>query len=409
MMKPALGALLVGLMACGGGGGSNSTVVIQPDGSGGGDSGPGVCNPLTQTGCNAGEKCTWISDQDDPPIGHVGCAPEAAAPKQIDEVCTDPPAGPMGYDDCAKGSVCLAGVCKQICDVNGGDPTCDTNHSCTRYADFFEVGGNAVAGVCDPGCDPLTQELKVGTNKTACGSPTATAPNSGCYGYSDYSCAPVGPTTLELLDRDPPRTSPSGNPYLNGCAPGFIPFFYEMTGSTTTVCSGFCSALEVDNTPAKAAGDIGNAAALGKMPTEAAPVAGSSICSGAKKGTTMGGQSSSCQFLWPYVQEDDGSFLAGFDQSIYLDTLGICMFTPAYNYDDDMNTQTPNVPYPKCASLPPRSASTTGDSDDAVDWGCYKLANSMFAASDKPDMATAKKMVRLPKNAPMELVRHSFH
>jgi len=408
MMKPALGALLVGLMACGGGGGSNSTVIVT-DGSTGGDSGPGVCNPLTQTGCNTGEKCTWINDQDDPPIGHVGCAPEDAAPKQIDEACAEGPAGPMGYDNCAKGSVCLAGVCKQICDVNGGTPTCDENHSCTRYADFFEVGGNAVAGVCDPGCDPLTQELKVGTSKTACGSPTANMPNSGCYGYSDYSCAPVGPTTLELLDRDPPRTNAAGNPYLNGCAPGFIPFFYEMTGSTTTVCSGFCSAVEVDNT--KPAGDIGNAAALGKMPTSAAPVAGDAICSGAKKGTTMNNVSSSCQFLWPYVQEDDGSFLAGFDQSIYLDTLGICMFTPAYNYDDDMSTQTPNVPYPRCANLPPRSGATPDNDDDAVDWGCYTLANtpSTFTSSDKPNMATAKKMVRLPKNAPMQLVRHSFH
>ncbi|MDX2091920.1 MAG: hypothetical protein SFX73_28920, partial [Kofleriaceae bacterium] len=184
MKKHALGALIVGLMACGGGGGSNTTVIIT-DGAGG-DSGPTTCNPLTQTGCNAGEKCTWIEDQENPPIGHVGCAPEAAAPKAIGTACTPPPPGPMGYDDCAKGSVCLAGVCKQICDVNGGAPTCDENHSCTRYADFFEVGGNAVAGVCDPGCDPLTQELKVGTNKAACGSPTPNMPNSGCYGYDDY-------------------------------------------------------------------------------------------------------------------------------------------------------------------------------------------------------------------------------
>jgi hypothetical protein len=121
MKKHALGALFLGLMACGGGGGSDTTVVL-PD-SGGTDSGPDVCNPLTQTGCNSGEKCTWINDQDDPPIGHVGCAPEAAAPKAIGEKCTAPPAGPMGYDDCAKGAVCLSGECKQICDINVGTPT----------------------------------------------------------------------------------------------------------------------------------------------------------------------------------------------------------------------------------------------------------------------------------------------
>ncbi|HVJ97914.1 MAG TPA: hypothetical protein VNC41_13870, partial [Acidimicrobiia bacterium] len=127
-------------------------------------------------------------------------------------------------------------------------------------------------------------------------------------------------------------------------------------------------------------------------------------------GTTMNNVSSSCQFMWPYVQEDDGTFPAVFEQSVYMDTLGICMFTPAYNYDNDMNTQTPNVPYPRCATLPPRSGATTGDNDDAMDWGCYKFSNTMpFASSDKPSLATAKKMVRLPKNAPMELVRHSFH
>src|ERR1041384_8183405 len=66
----------------------------------------GACNPLTQTGCNAGEKCTWINDQDNPPIGHVGCAPDGTI--ALDGACTDPPAGPMGYDTCVKGTVCLS-------------------------------------------------------------------------------------------------------------------------------------------------------------------------------------------------------------------------------------------------------------------------------------------------------------
>ena len=96
------------------------------------------------------------------PEGGVGGTPIA-----LGGACTDPVAGPMGYDDCAKGTVCLSGECKAICDVNGGTPACAENFACTRYADFFESGGTAVAGVCDPGCDPLTQDLKIGTNKTA--------------------------------------------------------------------------------------------------------------------------------------------------------------------------------------------------------------------------------------------------
>jgi hypothetical protein len=403
MKKLAMGALMVGLMACGGGGGSSSTVIVTDTG-GGGDVGPATCNPLTQTGCNASEKCTWIEDQENPPIGHVGCAPEAAAPKAIGAACTPPPPGPMGYDDCAKGSVCLAGVCKQICDVMGGAPTCDENHSCTRYADFFEVGGNAVAGVCDPGCDPLTQDLKIGTNKVACGSPTGNMPNSGCYGYDDYSCAPVGPTTLTLLDRDPPRTNASGNPYLNGCAPGFIPFFYEMTGSTTTLCSGYCSALEIDSTQPN--NNQGNATALAKMPADAAPVAGHGVCSAIYKGSSA---NSSCRFMYPYVEDDMGNLPLAFEQGPYLDTLGICFEYTQFNYDHDMNTQTPNMPYPNCATLPKRSGTTTGDADDAADWGCQKRANSMFADDGKLEFNAALKQVRMPKQAPMELVRHSFN
>ncbi|MBL0214557.1 MAG: hypothetical protein IPQ07_11785 [Myxococcales bacterium] len=34
-----------------------------------------TCNPLTQTGCLANEKCAWIVDQQSPRIGHIGCAP----------------------------------------------------------------------------------------------------------------------------------------------------------------------------------------------------------------------------------------------------------------------------------------------------------------------------------------------
>ncbi|MBL0215755.1 MAG: hypothetical protein IPQ07_17980 [Myxococcales bacterium] len=34
------------------------------------------CNPLTQTGCNEGEKCNWIYDQLMPTlVGHIGCEP----------------------------------------------------------------------------------------------------------------------------------------------------------------------------------------------------------------------------------------------------------------------------------------------------------------------------------------------
>lgn len=400
---------LLFLMACSDKG-SNNTLILDV---GAGDTLPPSCNPLTQTGCDAGEKCTWINDQDNPPIGHVGCAPEGGVggtPLALGAACTDPVAGPMGYDDCMKGTVCLTGECKQICDVNGGAPTCDANHACSRYADFFESGGTAVAGVCDPGCDPLTQDLKIGTNKVACGSPNASMPSKGCYGFSEYSCAPAGSTSWPLTDRMMPRTNAAGNPYLNGCAPGFIPLFYEMTGSTKTLCTGFCSALEIDNrpnigtpplTPAQRA--KGNPAALGKLPLSAAAVAGDATCNADKKGSEA---SSQCHFLWWYLEDTStGELPAVFDQGPYRDTLGVCMAISHFMYDSDMD-MTPDTQYPDCATLPPRSSSTTGDTDDAADWGCQLRANSMFASSGKTRVNPAMKNIRMPKQTEMELVRH---
>ncbi len=398
MKKLALGALFAGLTACGGGGGNNSVQLVDA---------PTVdamttCNPLTQGGCNPGEKCTWINDQDDPPIGHVGCAPDPGATGiAIAGACTEGPAGPMGYDTCVKGAVCLSGECKQICDQAGGAPTCDQNHSCTRYADFFETGGTAVAGVCDPACDPLTQDLKVGAVKQACGSTMATMPTKGCYGYDDYSCAPAGPSVYALTDRAAPRTNASGNPYLNGCAPGFLPFFYEMTGSTVTKCTGYCAALEIDNTQLTDT-TKGSATAIGKLPTTAA-AAGDATCNATKKGSTA---DSHCKFMWPYVADrTTGELPMQFAMGPHLDTLGVCQSIGFFSYDHDMMPGTANLPFPACRMLPRLTASM--DDEDAADWGCQKFSNSTFVGG-KPKLHPALSNVRVPKDLPLEIVRHNL-
>lgn len=404
MKKLALGALFVGLTACGGGSDNNNVVIV--DGST--VDGMTVCNPLTQTGCNAGEMCTWINDQDNPPVGHVGCAP--AGTVAIGSACTEGPAGPMGYDNCAKGGVCLGGECKQICDHQGGAPTCDQNHSCTRYADFFVSGGNTVAGVCDPSCDPLTQNLKIGTAPAnlACGSPMPTAPTKGCYGYDSYSCAPVSTATLTLTDRTEPRTNGAGNPYLNGCAPGFIPLFFEGTGSMKTLCSGFCAALEADNRDAAHIAAVkGDATALGKLPADPAPVVNKSTCAANQKGSAG---NSHCKFLWPFLVENN-MLPMQFEEGPYLDTLGVCMLIDQFNYDNDMDPATPNVNYPSCATLPPPTASA--DDDDAGDWFCAKVSSLVppaFNSGSKYPSNPAMRDIRLPKREDMqlEITRHKL-
>jgi hypothetical protein len=280
------------------------------------------------------------------------------------------------------------------------------NHSCTNYADFFDVGGTAVAGVCDPSCDPLTQDLKVGTNKTACGSTMAAMPNKGCYGYSDFSCAPAGDNTK--LDRAMPSTNSAGNPYLNGCAPGFVPLVYEMTGSTKTLCTGLCAALETDNTTsttqvagasqtAHNAASKGDAAALGKLPTDATAVAAHAACGAAAKGSEA---TSVCKYLWPALVDSAGNLA----MTQYTDKLGYCVALAHYNYDNDMNAATPNIPFPACNTKPPRSAATTMDDDDAADWGCQLVAHSMFAPLSgtvikAPPLAPAMRDIHVPLGA----------
>jgi hypothetical protein len=76
---------------------------------------------------------------------------------------------------------------------------------------------------------------------------------------------------------------------------------------------------------------------------------------------------------------------------------------------DSNNDMTPDMQYPNCATLPVRSAATTGDSDDAADWGCQLQSNSAFTSTGKAGLNPALKNVRMPKQSEMELVRHQIH
>ena len=87
---------------------------------------------------------------------------------------------------------------------------------------------------------------------------------------------------------------------------------------------------------------------------------------------------------------------------------GVCFAIAHFQYDSNADMM-PDMPYPDCATqLPPRSAATTGMTDDAADWGCQLRANSMLASTGKTSLAPALKNIRLPKQAEMELVRHTI-
>ncbi len=328
-----------------------------------------ACNVLTQAGCNAGEKCTQIKDQDSPFIAHYGCAPDGVV--AAGAACTTGPAGSSGYDDCVKGTICVSGQCKAICDDQGGAPACSTNHSCKRYQNVFDSGGFHVAGVCDPKCDPLTQVSAATTPTAACGSTNPASPNKGCYGLADYSCATVLSGALTLTDRTVPPSF-----VLNACAPGFMPVLYSATGSTTITCNGLCAALETDNTPGHMNNGKGDATALGKLPTQMTPAAGNATCNVGVKGSEA---SSSCVYLWLYLADDVGTIPPEFMP--WVDLIGVCVARDHYRYDGNSDGQLTSTDptFPDCATLPPRSAATPGLYDDAADFGCQKLVNSMFA------------------------------
>jgi hypothetical protein len=384
MKKLALGALFISLAAaCGSGGGKVNLLDASVDA-------PSVCNPVAQTGCMTGEKCTWIVDIDGTAtadeIGHIGCVAAGTIPDG--SPCGDAVAASNGGADmCIKGELCISGKCKPICDpqlVDGTAPgACALNFSCSLYSGVFVSTGDPVAGVCEPGCDPLTQALSVGTTNTAaCGSADATKPSGTCVpsrGFKSFHCAPTGMSIYTKTDRQPPLADAHGNVFANGCAPGFIPFYVQDAdaGLMTTVCSGMCAPLKVDATIAT---DIahkddnrGDKTVVGKLLVDPAPVAGHATCDVGVKGSTVSSKfGEDCRYLWfPLAQGDPTKAQV----TPYNDTLGICFAYEKY-LTITMPGMTQKFPEKSCAELPV-TAPTDDPFGSAKENGCYPLADSI--------------------------------
>ena len=382
MNKLALGASLIGIIAaCGGG----KVQLIDA-----GADAPMACDPVAQSGCMAGEKCTWIVDLDgsatQAEIGHIGCAASGAV---LDgAACTDATAATNGgVDGCVRGDLCISKKCKPICDpqvVTGATGGCTTNYACSSYAGVFTISGPPVAGVCEPTCDPLTQKLNVGTtNLEACGSVDPTMPTGTCVigpGFTSFVCAPAVASVAGKTDRVPPLADSAGNIYGNGCAPGYIPFYFEdASGANKTVCSGMCAPLKVDQDIAT--GDHvddnrGDKTALGKLPGDATSVAGHATCDSNVKGSTVSPTSSprgeDCRYIWFGLAQ---GVVSNALQTPYNDTLGVCF---AYeNYHDIRVPGIADLQQEKsCAELPAVAPSDTDPYGSAKDNGCYPLAQS---------------------------------
>lgn len=386
MKNLILGAAAVALAAACGGGGKPQLLDASIDAQ-------FACNPVAQTGCKTGEKCTWIVDIDatmtSNEIGHIGCAANAATPIDDGKACADASVkSGAPVDTCIGGDLCVSNKCKPICDpsVSGtAAGACKPDFACTTYAGVFDTGGPAVAGVCEPQCDPLTQQLKVGSPNNACGSADATKPSAACVFGPDptaWVCAPSGSILYANTDRKPPLTDPgSGRPFPNGCAPGFIPFYFEdASGAMKTLCTGLCAPLKVDSTIAMMTGHTkdnqGDITVPGKLVADMVPKAGHAVCTKDVKGASdiTAPRGEDCRFSWfPLAQGDP----AKATPTPYNNSLGFC-----FAYEKFLVVGPNKLPLKSCADLP-----VTADAADpfgsADDNGCYPLATATARKSTR--------------------------
>jgi hypothetical protein len=345
---------------------------------------PMTCNPLTQAGCRVGEKCTWIVDALTPQyVGHIGCATAGTA--AIGDACMYGSPGATGFDNCGAGAVCGnyrggAGVCKQICDQQGGMPACDAQHVCVTYAGLFTTSSMspAAGGVCDLACDPLADNDFDGAGtQTKTGTTCGTNPANGCYGYPSFgtppttgwSCGadvnmaeaqPIGLRHRVQCSEANKCADPGPTIYVNSCNQGYLPLLYESTGSTTVVCTAICKPKNCFS------GSCGtnNADRLGESPHR---------CQGPDRvGSFDNGQAAEhCRYMWSFEIDNQGVFL----RSATSDAVGFCFDHAKYLYDSN-NDNMADTPLPACATLADGFGS--GTTFGAADLGCVDTTHAQL-------------------------------
>ena len=356
------------------------------------DAPTGPCSPLTQLGCASGEKCTWIVDAYTPQhVGHVGCAPAGSA--QVGEACVFGPAGSTGYDNCAKGLVCgryfspSPGVCKTICDPNGGAPACDDAHVCAEYSRLFYSSSSVdgVAGVCDPACDPLGDNDFDGSGSLARTSMTCGSISSvGCYGSPSMGTPPrtgwLCTNDVNYMESQPVGlrhrvqcttanncADPGPKLYVNSCNQGYLPLLNESTMVSTAICVAMCKPKNCY---------LGNCGLNDEDRLGVAPHRCNTTDRVGTFDTSANGEH--CLFSWFFEIDDGGNFV----RSPTSDTLGFCYDHSKYLYDSN-GDNTPDAPIPACATL--LDGTGSGGSDvRAGDFGCVDTTHAGVMFMGKP-------------------------
>jgi hypothetical protein len=309
--------------------------------------------------------------------------------------------GAAGYDDCGAGLVCSAfgasgtqGICKAICDNQGGNPMCDANHACVTYSRLFATGtaSPAAAGVCDPSCDPLADNDFDGPGSaltrtgTVCGSAVI-----GCYGFPSQGTPPATSwTCVGDVNYNTPlhhRTEctfatgcadTDGTIYVNSCNQGYLPLFIETTGSTIAVCTAMCKPVDCY------AGNCGSG--------DANRIGGAPHRCSTPDALGNFGSDENCEYLWAEERTDTGDWLP----SATSNTVGFCFDHSKYLYDPTGGNN-PTIPYPSCEQLQLHATGT--DMNDpltyygAVDFGCVSTTTGGIMFSGK----TERRALDLPR------------
>lgn len=316
-------------VACPDAGACNSDCTCMP---------AGACNPLTQTGCAAGKKCTWIQVSDTPdPVGTVGCTANGTV--AAGAACTQGPVGAdTGFDACQAGLVCIAGLCQDICGFDGSPAAaCASGYNCIRYSNLFANGTDSpIAGACSLGCDPVTQVR---------GDGMPCPGGQGCYLLTSSTdtigvCAGAGSLTH--------GQTITGTAYANSCLPGHMPRRRDQA-TQTTECGALCKPADVFQG--------NNVASEGGV----SPYTCVSKGAAAPSDPTSG---ESCRYYWS--REPFATL------SPYSNTVGWCFKHAAFQYDSN-NDMIPDAAFPRCVDL------TTGDivppigeGNDALQFWCVQ-------------------------------------
>jgi len=297
-------------------------------GMAGAGGGPTDCNPIAQSGCLQGERCTWLGAA--APL-RLGCVPNGTV--ALGETCVRA-VGADEADNCAAGLRCGDElVCRKICD-NATEGSCSANHLCTRTSSTPSPNGGSDPGVCLETCNPVTQ-VRDTDQAPACGSPNPGTPTRGCYGDIDtgFVCASAG-NSANVAGSMPANGS------LNSCAPGFQALLRSSSApQSPIICVAFCAPAPTSSVqPGNAGGLLGSGHTCANR-----------------------GASGECRYL--FLLRD--SFVPEPPTSLG-NTLGFCFVPSNYQYDSD-NDQVLDTPYPSCTTLAPTDvqAPLDGEPDNA--------------------------------------------